>query len=519
MRTCSRPLRGLVGVLFLAVLASSGLVSTVGAATVQRAASELTFTEAPCPDPNVPELGPGANLPSGFTCGYLTVPENRANPTGRTIRIAVARVPAVSATPRPDPIVYLTGGPGGIAFLDAVGMVANGINADRDVIFVEQRGTYHSDPFLACRENDEFLNQAVSLPYAAPATGERDVASVQACRDHWTAAGVDLAAFNSAENAADIADLRVALGIDQWNVFGVSYGTDLAQWLLRDHPAGIRSVVLDSVVPINQSVVAEWWPAAAMGYRAIFDACRAQPACEAAYPGLEATFFATVNRLSAEPLVVETTNVAGDPVTVNIDGYTFANLIVQQSYVSEPGYRTVPALIDNVANGDGQMAAAALLSREAPPGLVGYGLGTGAYCREMAAQTTPQEVARLAAQALPDFPSGVFQFVPVAGRIFEECAVWDVGAATAAELRPVASEAPVLLLGGTWDMVTPYAWAEIVAGGLPNAQAVAIPGGGHGLVQKFPCAKAIMMDFLDDPGTTVDTSCASAIPAPVFAAP
>ncbi|MCA9876942.1 MAG: alpha/beta hydrolase, partial [Thermomicrobiales bacterium] len=486
---------------------------------MKRLASEPTYTATLCPDPNVAELGPVVNLPAGFTCGYLTVPENRANPNGRTIRVAVARVPAVSATPRPDPIVYLTGGPGGIAFLDAVGLVAAGINADRDVIFVEQRGTYHSEPFLACRENDEFLTQALSLPYAAPATGERDVASVRACRDHWAAAGVDLAAFNSAENAADIADLRVALGIDQWNVFGVSYGTDLAQWLLRDHPDGIRSVVLDSVVPINQSVVAEWWPAAAMGYRAIFDACSAQPACAAAYPGLEATFTATVNRLHTEPLVVETANASGVPITVTIDGYTFANLIVQQSYSGEPGFRTVPAMIDDVAQGNGQMAAAALLARESPPGLVGYGLGTGAYCREMAAQTTPQEVARLAEQALPAFHADLFEFVPVAGRIFAECAVWDVGAAAAADLRPVASDVPVLLLGGTWDMVTPYAWAEIVAAGLPNAQVVAIPGGGHGLVQKFPCARAMLMAFLDDPGAEVDTSCASDIPAPVFTAP
>ncbi|MCA9876946.1 MAG: hypothetical protein KC442_04180, partial [Thermomicrobiales bacterium] len=171
--------RGLVVVVLLALFTSSVLAASVEAVPMKRLASEPTYTATPCPDPNVAELGPAVNLPAGFTCGYLTVPENRANPNGRTIRVAVARVPAVSATPRPDPIVYLTGGPGGIAFLDAVGLVAAGINADRDVIFVEQRGTYHSEPFLACRENDEFLTQALSLPYAAPATGERDVASVR----------------------------------------------------------------------------------------------------------------------------------------------------------------------------------------------------------------------------------------------------------------------------------------------------------------------------------------------------
>ncbi|MFN8660293.1 MAG: alpha/beta fold hydrolase [Thermomicrobiales bacterium] len=501
-----------------AVMPMSLLARDSGAAAA-RLKNEPTFTEAPCPDPNVPELGPAANLPGDVTCGYLEVPENRAEPAGRTIRIAVARVQAVSALPRLDPVVYLTGGPGGIAFLDAAGMVAKGMNADREVIFVEQRGTYHSDPFLACPENDVFLTHALSLHYAAPETGELDAASVRTCRERWVEAGVDLAAYNSAENAADIADLRVALGIDEWNVYGVSYGTDLAQWLLRDHPQGIRSVVLDSVVPINQSIVEEWWPAAVRGYRALFDACAAQPDCASAYPDLEAEFISAVNHLNAEPLIVETTNAAGDAVMVNIDGYTFANLIVQQSYIGERGYASVPAMIHDVAKGDGEMAATSLLSREVPPGLIGFGLGTGAYCREMAAQTTPEDVTTLAKQALPEFPEDLFQFVPVAGRVFEECAVWDVGAASPDELRAVVSDVPVLLLGGTWDMVTPYVWAEMVARGFPNAQVVAIPGGGHGLFGNFPCARELTAAFLDNPAAPLNTTCVTDLAVPVFSTP
>ena len=213
---------------------------------------------------------------------------------------------------------------------------------------------------------------------------------------------------------------------------------------------------------------------------------------------------------------VETTNAAGEPTVVNIDGYTFANLIVQQSYVGESGFVSVPGMIHDVANGDGRAAAASLLSRTAPPGLIGYGLGFGAYCREMAAQTTPEKAAESARRTLPDFPDTVLQFIPVAGRIFEDCAIWGAGATDLNELRPVHSDVPVLILGGTFDMVTPHAWGERVAEGLKNAQVVAVPGGGHGLVPKFPCAQKMMTAFIDHPNAPIDASCATDLALPTF---
>ena len=101
----------------------------------------------------------------------------------------------------------------------------------------------------------------------------------------------------------------MALGIDSWNVYGVSYGSKLALTVLRDHPQGIRSVVLDSVSPPNDNIVEKWWSAPASSFKAIFAACAAQPACAAAYPNLEADFTATVNRLDQTPVVVEAKDV------------------------------------------------------------------------------------------------------------------------------------------------------------------------------------------------------------------
>jgi pimeloyl-ACP methyl ester carboxylesterase len=124
---------------------------------------------------------------------------------------------------------------------------------------------------------DDFTARAVELVFQAPSTAELDLAAVAACRKRLAPTGFDFVAYNSHENAADIADLRVKLGIDQWNVYDVSYGTDLAQQLLRDHAEGIRSVVLDSVVPPSVNIVDRCWEAPASGLAAIFQACAGLP--------------------------------------------------------------------------------------------------------------------------------------------------------------------------------------------------------------------------------------------------
>ena len=134
-----------------------------------------SYQTTACPQPNIAGF-PEVDFPSGVRCGYLTVPENRAKPDGRRIRIFVMRAPAVSATPRPDPIVYLSGGPGGAGSFEVAFMVKHGLNADREVIFVDQRGTHRADPRLGCPGWEQFIYDAVSLPFAAASTSRHTTA-------------------------------------------------------------------------------------------------------------------------------------------------------------------------------------------------------------------------------------------------------------------------------------------------------------------------------------------------------
>ncbi|MBJ8348152.1 alpha/beta fold hydrolase [Antrihabitans sp. YC2-6] len=477
-------------------------------------ATAADYAKASCPTPNLPGY-PQLDLGPEYDCGYLTVPEDRSKTDGRMIKIAVARVQAANSDPEATPLVYLTGGPGGTALATAVLQVAAGINRDRDVVFVDQRGTLHADPFLGCPEIDDFSAEATAMSIEEASTRDKDLAAVQACRDRLAATGIDLSAYNTAENAADIAALRVALGIDEWNVYGVSYGSDLALQLLRDHPEGIRSVVLDSLVPPTDNLMNQFWPSAAEGYKALFEACAAQTACAAAYPDLPAEFAATVTKLAEQPLSVDLPGADGQsPRTVVLDGYTFANLVVLLS-LSPGNFAGLPGMIHALATGDGVPAATALLTTFAPKNVVAYGLAYGVFCREDAAFTTPAEVLDIARRALPLFPDDVLALEPQAPRLLEECPVWNVGKAADEIHDETTSDVPVVLMAGTFDAVTPPSRADEAAKTLSNSKVVRFPGLGHDVLAASDCAQTVMANFLANPDD-YDTACAAAMTVPTF---
>lgn len=498
------------------VMATTLVVACTGGSTGWK----ISYESAPCPAPNFPGV-PQADLGANYRCGYLSVPENRDDPRSRMIRILVARVKAASDKPKPDPIVFLAGGPGGAGTLSAPGVVAGGMSADRDVIFVNQRGAVHSDPHLACPEMDDFTARAVDLAFQDQSTADLDAAAVAACRKRLEPAGFRLASYNTRENAADLADLRVKLGIDQWNVYGVSYGTDLAQQLLRADPEGIRSVVLDSVVPPAINIVDHWWEAPASGLAAIIAACNDQPNCAAAYPDLATVFLNTVNKLSQAPLKVTTTGPTGNPVQVTVDGFKVVPLVLDWS--ADPAKVTdIPRMLFGLANGDGSLAAAGIVATVPPPeqrGLLGAGLGLGAYCQEMANWTTPEQALAQARAAMPGLPDSVLRITPTGSWIFRECGAWGLGRSDTADRLPVHSKVPTLILSGTFDSSTAPKWVQQITPGLSNSLALRFPGVGHGVLPNSTCAQSIMTAFLDNPRVDVDQSCIAYTTFPSFSLP
>ena len=494
--------------------ASTSVSGTGPAATAP--ADGAHFSTVTCWTPNYPGV-PQLNLSANFRCGYLTVPQNRSDPKGRTIKIAVAIVAAVSKTPKPDPVLYLTGGPGGTGIVTAMQSVAAGMNADREVIFIDQRGTFHSQPAITCPEVDTFNNLLPTLIFDDPATLIRSNAAVSACRTRWAGQGYDLGSFNTAENAADVADLRVALGIKQWNIYGVSYGSALAQVELRDHRQGIRSVVLDSVVPVTSNLADTFWQWPPLGNTALFQACAAQVACARAFPDLRAEFVSAVRRLTAHPMTVQITSSTGKAEKVIVDGFALANVAVTTSLA--PGFMDkLPAAISEIAHGNGTAIAQAAAA-QGPVGVVGYGLTYGVFCSEHVAWSTKKSALVHAQAANPMFPAQVLSpRLPQAPDLLSDCAVWNVGKSVADTHDKVVSAVPTLLMSGQLDAVTPKENADEVAADLSHAQVITVPGSGHDvLLWQGRCTQPLMNNFLDDPTAKVDTACVKALTNPVFA--
>ena len=497
--------------LMLALLLASPTVAraepaTEGTATVPR------FERAPCP-----KL-PGAEELAKASCGYLVVPEDRSLPNGRTIRLMVAKYSARSPEKRPDPVVYLAGGPGDIAPLEINGLVAADFIRDRDIYVVSQRGTMFSEPALTCAAPDAFARELLGLRFYSDETMRAHLTATEACHRDLAATGADLSAYNSTENAADFADLRKVLGIDVWNIYGTSYGSYVAQTLMRDHPEGIRSVVLDSVLPTTYNVAANWQNARD-GFGNIFQACAAEPACNASHPDLQEIFTGLVNKLEAEPLTATVKDPAtGEDIKVVIDGGALVDWLRNQNY-GVPMLQAAPNRIDGLAAGRSDAIEAIALDRasRAPPPdptapALGYGLAFGVSCRESYPFATPEDLAAAGRKAFPDYPTSI-QREGVGGWAYfnEDCReVWKVPAAPDAMHQPVVSSIPTLLISGSFDTLTSLAGAKAAGSNLAKATVISIPGIGHAVSPQSPCAQAVVVSFLADPAAP-DTSCVGAL--------
>ncbi|MEI9905967.1 MAG: alpha/beta hydrolase [Asticcacaulis sp.] len=176
-------------------------------------------------------------------CGTMVVAETRGANNGKTVELPVVIVRATATDKKPDPVIFLHGGPGG-GIVDGVpfrlrkpgGM---GID-DRDLIFFDQRGTGKSNPSFDC--GDAPLSDA-------GVTSDDGVKVLSDCMAGWQAKGYDLTQYNSATIAKDIRDLRAALGITTYNLYGGSYGTRVAMAVMQHDPENLRAVVLNSTWP------------------------------------------------------------------------------------------------------------------------------------------------------------------------------------------------------------------------------------------------------------------------------
>ncbi|HEX3370087.1 MAG TPA: alpha/beta hydrolase [Candidatus Cybelea sp.] len=495
------------------VLSASGIAALVAAQTPAGAPS---FVSAPCPamPAPIPEL-------KKARCGRLVVPENRRGSSKQTISLSVAIVPASSPKAKSDPIVWLAGGPGDDAITEIPMALAGKLNADRDVIFMSQRGTYSAQPRLTCASVDRWAGKTLDMPYDAAATGSAFSAATLACRREMATKTRDLAAYNTLESADDVDDLRAALHIAKWNVYGISYGTDLALTYLREHPGGIRSVAIDGVFPPSLAGGAAAWKSAAEGINAVFKACGRQATCRKRYGDIGATFRRLVLRYEKRPQTVKV-QVPGHSgkVSVKISG----GMLVQ--WAVSPGTHfaaKLPAGIDALAHGDpGPIASTWAAPRvdTSSEGVLGNGLFYGVSCGEWVPYETEQNVIAAGHLAFPMFPLSILRNAPNLPFMRQNCSDWNVPPVSSQVRAVTRSSIPTLVISAQYDGQTAASFGAYVARTLRNSTVVTIPNVAHVAfgspsAQANQCAYAITASFFDVLNRA-DTSCVKTVPPTNF---
>lgn len=431
-------------------------------------------------------------------CGWLIVPENHDAPEGRVIRLAVAILESSSREPKPDPFVILSGGPGGglVEFAPLQRRFLTSFLADRAVILIDQRGSGLSQPSLACPEFENQIFKQAQLSEAEKAQPLID------CRARLVAEGIDLSAYNTVQNAADIAALRTALSYEQVNLSGGSYGTRLALTVMRDHPEGIRSVILDSTLPFEEN--------AFLSVPANFDAaltrleqgCAADVFCRTFYPDVRGTYYTLFERLKEQPIAFQAEHpVNGEILDIVVDGHMLSNLVFNLLY-SRERIQMLPGVLYAALDGSYEPLKEAMEPGVQVSSSLSYGMFFSVMCAEDAAALTSERFEAI----LKQYPEALAGRTSIFGESgMQACALWDVPQLPALS-TPIVSPIPTLILAGEYDPITPPAWGKLAAAALPNARFYEFPGVGHG-VASHPCPLNMAVEFVDNPDKPLDTGC------------
>jgi len=424
-------------------------------------------------------------------CGTMLRPENPADPASPDIELSVAVVPALTLKPEPDPFVPLAGGPGGsaIEFYSAWSHAFEYVRRHRDIVLVDQRGTGTSS-----RMNCDFGEDLVDGQYST----ERVLQLTRECLD---ALPHDPRYFTTSVAVADLEAVRQALGYQQLNLYGASYGTRVAQHFARRYPESTRTIVLDGVVPPQLPLGPEIATEAQTALDNILLRCANDDACNTRFPNLQQAFLDVRTQLDDQAVVVDLT----DPVTgrrqlVDFGAEELAGAIRLLAY-SANSIAILPLLIHEAANGNFAPLAAQFRMIAAN---MADALAMGMHNAVMCTEDIPfYDKSTIDYDGIEASYMGMFQLEALEAI----CSVWPAGPIDEGFKESLASDLPVLLLSGDADPITPPRYADLAAVDLENATHLIGKDQGHGQIS-VGCTSRLIADFIDtaDPGS-IDASC------------
>ena len=479
--------------------------------------------------------------PGEIECGLLQVPENREDPHSRFIELHFVKLNStwdddeeededeaedeedsgLEPGRRDDPVIYLTGGPGAHADYYVGRFEDHGIRKHRDLYILEQRGIANSGDFC---ETYYSRNPAVGNVDTLAKSAEAARITAEVCIRNAIAAGVDITAYNTIENARDVKALRIALGFDRWNVWGISYGTLLGQAYIKEDPEGILAVALDAIVPLDARDdviswrVVNWYD---RDLEKLNELCQADHDCADSFPDLgervrDASRATMNNAITVDVEDTEIFPTGKAYIRSDIATYLPFTLLYEQS-----NYPALPAIIyawvDAVESRDEALfkAIAVALSQ----GIFGgsQGMYDAIMCndgyRDAAIASTVADRAEFPVLTNAIGPEGD------AEAWAQSCIDLGAPARPREDFAPVQTDIPTLLIEGDMDPVTPPPLAHVIAPGFTNGTYVEFPYAGHGPSRSVECAGDFLNKFYDNPTAEPDLGCVDEMEVPEFIGP
>lgn len=469
-----------------------------------------TSTHADTPSPSFESTECPFSIPPGrvIQCGFLNVPQDRAQANELTIKLGVAIIKSRAPNPQPDPLIFLNGGPGahallGFSKLFSLFQVFLG-DLNRDVILFDQCGVGWSQPALECPELGPTLLRQMRGEIL---TREETQAPYLACRDRWASVSVDLSAYTTAASAADVNALWRTLGYPAANLYGVSYGTVVAQTVMRDYPAGIRSVILDSAYPLEISLTTDSAINMHTGLQQVFENCAADVICRAIYPNLETVYLDLLGELNRTPARLTLADpVTAETVTITFDAADLGDIVRLLPAREIPGliYDLHDHNFTTILEGQREMLKA-IHQFGAPPGRA---LAISIFCSQaMYGQTDLQSPN---ATGLPEATWAErfnADLTPL------PCSQWPTRGAP--DARAALSHIPTLILSGQDDLTRSTHYDELLTHNLSHSQLIVVPNVGH-QVMRSPCVASVAHAFLNEPLAVPNAACVALAHTPIL---
>jgi len=433
-------------------------------------------------------------------CGTLERPENPSDPESAILELFVAVVPALNLEPDPDPLVPIAGGPGQASseFYAATVNAFEPVRRSRDIVLIDQRGTGRSAA-MKCEADEDIIEGRFDR--------EQTILQTRACLESLPH---DPRYFTTSVAVEDLEALRIALGYEQFNLYGISYGTRVAQHFLRRYPASTRTVVLDGVVAPQIALGPEIATKAQNTLDSIFDRCAETPECNARFPTIRDDFAALSTRLAAEPVVIKMANpLSGKAEEVRFGATEMAGALRLLSY-HPTSVALMPLLIDQAANENyAPLAAQFMMIAENMASALSIGMHNAVVCTEDAPYFSNEDVTRDELDATYIGPVQLDALEAI-------CSVWPKGVMDDEFKVAVSSDVPVLLLSGEADPITPPSYADLAAVNLGNAIHLTGKKQGHGQALRG-CVPDIIADFVDSASIEgLETDCMDRLHAMPF---